>query len=125
MSRYGSAKSSKTVSKYVFIDPKRSGVEISGQFSVREFRSGDLLVLAVFFLPSLKLADVTLQLLHPWTTEQIDSALAAYPTVSARFLNHSRRWRARLATVLFGVILPSKLRDKRATYRVAPISPGV
>lgn len=76
--RYGFAKSSKTFPKYVFLHPGRGNVEISGQFSVKEFRSGDLRVESIFHLPSLKLAAVKLHLPRQWTREQNETALAAY-----------------------------------------------
>jgi hypothetical protein len=76
--RYGSAKSSKNVSRHSFIHPTRGGVVLEGQFSVREFRSGELIVQAVFELPSLKLAVVTLRLPRQWTLLQVEAALAAY-----------------------------------------------
>ncbi len=75
---YGPAKSSSTESSQTFIHPERGGAAIKGQFSVREYRKGDLMIRAVFFLPSLQLAGVRLQLNHSWTNEQMAAALAAY-----------------------------------------------
>jgi len=77
---YGRSTSSKNVSKYIFLQPGRGNVDIKGQFSVREFKSGDLRVEAFFTLPSLKLAAVKLHLPHIWTLEQISAALAANGT---------------------------------------------
>ena len=49
------------------------------QFSAREFREGRLWVQPVFFLPSLKLASVRLQMTKGgWTEEQVEAALKAY-----------------------------------------------
>jgi hypothetical protein len=76
--RYGPAKSSKTQSTGSFMNPTRGPVTVKGQFSVREFRKGDLRVQPVFFLPSLDLAAVRLQMDRQWTDEQIEAALAAY-----------------------------------------------
>lgn len=76
--RYGPAKSSKTVSSHTCIHVGRGSVIVKGQFSAREFRQGDLIVQTVFFLPSLQLASVRLQLPRQWTPEQIEAALAAY-----------------------------------------------
>jgi len=78
--RYGLAKSSKNVSKHGFIHPKRGHIEVKGPFSVREFRHGDLRVVAVFYLPSLKLAGVKYSLNRSWTPEQIQAALSALGT---------------------------------------------
>lgn len=75
---YGRSTSSRNVSKYIFLQPGRGNVDIKGQFSIREFKSGDLRVEAFFNLPSLKLAAVKLSLSHVWTPEQITAALAAY-----------------------------------------------
>lgn len=76
--RYGPAKSAKTESSHGFIHPGRGSIPIKAQFSAREFRQGDLRVQPVFFLPSLRLAAVRLQLNRAWTPEQIEAALAAY-----------------------------------------------
>lgn len=76
--RYGPAKSSKVQSTASFTSPSRGAVTVKGQFSVREFRDGDLRVTAVFFYPSLKPAAVRLQLNRAWTKEQVEAALAAY-----------------------------------------------
>lgn len=77
--RYGPAKSSKTVPNHSFIHPVRGAVTVKGRFSAREFREGKLLVQPVFFLPSLKLASVRLQMIDSgWTDEQIEAALKAY-----------------------------------------------
>jgi hypothetical protein len=76
--RYGPAKSSQTVSSYDFVHTGRGGVTVKRQFSTREFRKDDLRVQPVYFLPSLKLAAVRLQLNRAWTPEQIEAALAAY-----------------------------------------------
>lgn len=76
--RYGSPKSSKDVSTYHFIHPGHGNVVVKGPFTVREFRSGDLRVQAIFRLPSLKLAAVKLYLPRQWTAEQINAALTAY-----------------------------------------------
>jgi len=75
---YGPAKGSRSVSSYTFVHVHRGGVSVKGQFSVREFRKGDLLVQPVFFLPTLQLVAVRLQMNHQWTEEQIQAALAAY-----------------------------------------------
>ncbi len=76
--RYGAPKSVKNVASISVHHPKRGGVEVKGQFSVREFRSDDLTVRVVFYLPSLQPASVRLQLRHKWTQEQVEAALAAY-----------------------------------------------
>lgn len=76
--RYGTQKSSKNVSSVPYIHVKRGGVQVKGQFSNREFRKDDLIVHAVFFLPSLQLASVRLQLKQKWTREQVEAALEAY-----------------------------------------------
>jgi hypothetical protein len=77
--RYGQTKSSKPVSTYSFVHPVRGAVTIKGQFSAREFREGKLWVQPVFFLPSLKLASVRLQMTSGgWTDEQVEAALRAY-----------------------------------------------
>lgn len=76
--RYGSAKSSKTESSHSFLHAQRGHVNAKGQFSVREFKKGDLRVQPVFFLPSLKLASVRMTLGHKWTQEQVEAALVAY-----------------------------------------------
>ena len=78
--RYGLAKSSKNVSKFGFLHPKRGNVEVKGPFSVRDFRHGDLRIVAVFNLPSLKLAGVKYSLNRSWTPEQIQAALSALGT---------------------------------------------
>jgi len=75
--RYGLAKSSKNVSNFGFLYPKRGNVEVKGPFSIRDFRHGDLRVVAVFNLPSLKLAGVKYSLNRSWTPEQIQAALSA------------------------------------------------
>lgn len=75
--RYGSAKSSKNVSNFGFVHPKRGVIDVKGPFSVREFRHGDLRTVAVFKLPSLKLAGVKYSLNRSWTPEQIQAALSA------------------------------------------------
>ncbi len=76
--RYGPAKSNKTVSSASFTDLKHGSLTVKGQFSAREFRQGELRVQPVFFLPSLELAAVRLQLDRAWTDEQIAAALKAY-----------------------------------------------
>ena len=76
--RYGPAKSSKTVSTASFVHVGRGAISIKGQFSAREFQKGDLRVQPTFFLPSLELAAVRLQMNRQWTDEQIEAALAAY-----------------------------------------------
>jgi len=76
--RYGPAKASKNVAQANFIHPTRGNIVLKGQFSTREFHSGDLRVQTVFHLPSLKLAAVTLRFPRAWTPEQIDTALTAY-----------------------------------------------
>ena len=76
--RYGPAKSSNTVSSHAFTHTKSGGVTVQGQFSAREFRDGELRVQPVFFLPSMAVAAVRLQLNRAWTPEQIEAALAAY-----------------------------------------------
>lgn len=76
--RYGPAKASKNVAQANFIHSTRGNIVIKGQFSTREFQSGDLRVQTVFLLPSLKLAAVTLRFPRAWTSEQIDAALTAY-----------------------------------------------
>lgn len=78
--RYGSAKSSKNVSKFGFLHPKRGNIDVKGPFSVREFRHGELRTVAVFRLPSLKLAGVKYSLNRSWTPEQIQAALNALGT---------------------------------------------
>jgi len=75
---YGPAKSSNTVKLQYFAYPHVGGVPLKGSFSVREFHESDLIVQPVFFLPSLQIAAVRLQLNRDWTPEQIDAALAAY-----------------------------------------------
>jgi hypothetical protein len=77
---YGRSTSSKNVSKYIFLQPGRGNVDIKGQFSIREFKRGDLRVEAYFTLPALKLAAVKLSLPHIWTLDQISAALTAYGT---------------------------------------------
>lgn len=76
--RYGPAKSSNTVSSHPFTHTKSGGVVIKGQFIAREFRDGELPVQPVFFLPSMAVAAIRLQLNRAWTSEQIEAALAAY-----------------------------------------------
>lgn len=76
--RYGPAKTSKNVTQANFIHPTRGNIVLKGQFSTREFQSGDLRVQTVFLLPSLKLAAVTLRFPRAWTPERIDAALTAY-----------------------------------------------
>lgn len=76
--RYGPAKSSGTVSSTSFVEPKQGAVAVKGQFSAREFRKDGLRVQTVFFMPSLQIAAVRLQLDRAWTPEQIEAALAAY-----------------------------------------------
>jgi len=78
VARYGPAKSSDAVSLHAFTDTKWGGVSVADKFSVREFRDGDLRVQVVFFLPSMSVAAVRLQLNRAWTSEQIQAALAAY-----------------------------------------------
>jgi hypothetical protein len=76
--RYGPAVYSKPTSSDSFINVGRGGVLVKGPFSVREYRKGDLMVHTVHFLPSLRLASVTLHLPRQWTNEQIEAALASY-----------------------------------------------
>lgn len=76
--RYGPAKSSETKTSGSFVHTTRGAVTVKAQFSVREYREGNLTVQAVFFLPSLELASVRLQLRQQWTAEQIKAALDAY-----------------------------------------------
>jgi hypothetical protein len=76
--RYGTARSSSTESKRWFIGDGRRPATIKGPFSIRTFRKDKLTVEAVFFLPSLKVAGVTLRLGQSWTDEQIQAALKAY-----------------------------------------------
>jgi hypothetical protein len=76
--RYGSATSSVNAAQHAFLHPRHGNVEIKRQFSIRGFRDGDLRVKAVFYVPSLKLASVILQLPRRWTEDQIEAALAAY-----------------------------------------------
>ena len=76
--RYGSAKSTRTISSAGFLHMRNGYVDVHGQFSEREYRKGDLTVHAIFFLPSLDLAAVRLNLAHQWTSEQLNAALAAY-----------------------------------------------
>lgn len=76
--RYGPAKTSKNVTQANFIHPTRGNIVLKGQFSTREFQSGDLRAQTVFHLPSLKLAAVTLRFPRAWTREQIEAALNAY-----------------------------------------------
>ncbi len=77
--RYGPARSSRNVSQYGFVNPETGTLTVKGEFSVREFRADGLRVRAVFFVPSLKLAEVTLQMERSqWTDEQVTAALSAY-----------------------------------------------
>lgn len=76
--RYGIQKSAKNVPSISYLQVKRGTVAVKGQFSAREFRKGDLTVHAVFFVPSLQLASVRLQLKQKWTREQVEAALEAY-----------------------------------------------
>lgn len=76
--RYGPANLTRLDTTGNFISPKHGAVTVKGQFSVREFRDGDLRVYAVFSYPSLKLAAVRLQLNRAWTSEQTEAALTAY-----------------------------------------------
>jgi hypothetical protein len=76
--RYGLAKSAKTMSSTGFLHIGAGFIEVRGQFSERVFRKGDLTVRAIFFLPSLELAAVRLDLPHQWTPEQLEAALIAY-----------------------------------------------
>lgn len=76
--RYGYAKTTRDVQVTSFVDSTKGTIRIAGKFSLREYQSDDLRITATFFLPSLKLASVTLQLPHSWTQEQIDAGLAAY-----------------------------------------------
>ena len=75
---YGPAKSGETVGKHAFVHTRRGAITVKGQFNTREFRKDDLIVHAVFFLPSLQPAAVRLQMNRQWTVEQIEAALAAY-----------------------------------------------
>lgn len=77
--RYGPARSSRNVSQYGFVNPETGTLTVKGEFSVREFRADGLRVRAVFHVPSLKLAEVTLQMERgTWTDERVSAALAAY-----------------------------------------------
>lgn len=75
---YGPAKSAKTVSSHPFVHVGRGAITVKGQFSQREFRKDGLWVQSVFFLPTLQLAAVRLQMNQQWTEQQIEAALAAY-----------------------------------------------
>ncbi len=75
---YGSPKSSKTEKKWSFFVEKRGAISVEGQFSVRDFRKGDLRAVAVFEIPSLKLVGVRLHLPRKWTAPQVEAALNAY-----------------------------------------------
>lgn len=76
--RYGPALSSRNVSQYAFLSPGVGTLTVKGEFSLREYRAEGLRVRAVFHVPSLKLAEVTLQMGRTWTDEQLKAALAAY-----------------------------------------------
>lgn len=76
--RYGMAKSAKNVTEHSFLHPTRGALRIKGAFSVREFRSDDLQVQAVFHATSLKLAEVRFQLPREWARDQVEAALKAY-----------------------------------------------
>lgn len=77
--RYGPARSARNVSQHAFVDPQTGSLTVKGEFSVREFRTDGLRVRAVFHVPSLKLAEVTLRLAsNTWTDEQVEAALSAY-----------------------------------------------
>lgn len=77
--RYGPAHSARKVSQHAFVNPQTGSLPVKGEFSVREFRTDGLRVRAVFHVPSLKLAEVTLQMAgRTWTDEQVLAALKAY-----------------------------------------------
>jgi hypothetical protein len=77
--RYGPARSTRKVSQHAFLNPQTGTLPVKGEFSVREFRTDGLRVRAVFHVPSLKLAEVTLQMAgRTWTDEQVIAALKAY-----------------------------------------------
>ncbi len=76
--RYGIPKSAKNVSSISALHVKRGNVSVTGQFSIREYRDGDLTVTVTYFIPSLQAASVRLQLKRQWTREQVEAALAAY-----------------------------------------------
>src|SRR4051812_14361960 len=76
--RFGLPKSSHDESAHDFFQPGRGTTVIQGPFSIREYRTGDLRITAVFNLPSLKLAGVKLRLSRPWTPEQISAGLGGY-----------------------------------------------
>jgi hypothetical protein len=76
--RYGTARSTDTISNHAFISSGRGAVTIKGPFSVRTFQKDKLRVEAVFFSPSLKPAAVNLRMGQAWSEEQIQAALAAY-----------------------------------------------
>lgn len=78
--RYGYAKTTRDVQVHSFVDSTKGTIRLTGRFSLREYQSDNLRITATFFLPSLKLASVTLKLPHSWTREQIDAALVAYGT---------------------------------------------
>ena len=77
--RYGPARSSRNVSQHAFMNPQTSSLTVKGEYTVREYRTNGLRVRAVFHVPSLKLAEVTLRLeSNTWTDEQVAAALTAY-----------------------------------------------
>jgi hypothetical protein len=77
--RYGPAHSARKVSQHTFFNPHTGSQPVKGEFSVREFRTDGMRVRAVFHVPSLKLAEVRLQMERgQWTDQQLAAALAAY-----------------------------------------------
>jgi hypothetical protein len=76
--RYGTARSVRSVSHFAFLSPGVGALAVKGEFSVRDYHAENLRVRAVFHVPSLKLAEVTLQVGRTWTDEQLKAALAAY-----------------------------------------------
>jgi hypothetical protein len=77
--RYGPAQSTRKVSQHAFLNPQTGTLPVKGEFSVRQFGTDGLRVRAVFHVPSLKLAEVTLQMERgQWTDAQLTAALSAY-----------------------------------------------
>jgi hypothetical protein len=74
---YGLPKTTRTVSAHVF---RRAGetVAVNGRFSVREYVGTDLEIEAVFMLPQLTLAGVTLRRPRSWTYAERDESFAIY-----------------------------------------------
>ncbi len=74
---YGLPESTRSASAYEF---RQAGatVVVTGRFAVREYRRPDLQIEAVFLLPDLRLAAVTLQRPRAWTFGEFEGELAAY-----------------------------------------------